>query len=435
MYNVARAIECLKPGVGFPANTNNRYPDLASDLITSNTGIYVDHPMVTVENIWNSLEQTDGTYYEEWTVGGTWNVGDRVKVTSTGITGPTSFTIYESQTNGNTGNTPSTSPANWEKINLIDEYLDQVKEDAIRTTINDLYNRKKLHQEVKDLYSDIKLYRRVGRIYNREVKSNRFVGFEIVVKNHDYITAVIERIGVQFSEVNPALNLYLYHTSKIEPIKVIPVLSTKASDFNWNQIQGTILKFNSDTHDIGGAFYIGYKESELTGQAITNNRDMSSIPCSTCHAGEYRDYLRMHPYLKVTPIYVNESEIGASNEIWDVANTRRVYNKNWGLNFDISIKCDVSDLFCKMNFSICGVVRIAIEKKILRMLKLNTRTNEIAKRVKGRAADELDGKDNTNNLERQYEKAMKALDFDLSTLQTACVPCKNNGSKVTYGSV
>jgi len=158
---------------------------------------------------------------------------------------------------------------------------------------------------------------------------------------------------------------------------------------------------------------------------------MSKPPCNSCSGGEYQDWVKYDKYLSVTPFYVPEAELGASDEIWDIADTRYIYDRNWGLNFDFSVKCDVADLFCKNKFAMAEAIRVGIERKVLRMLKLNTRNNEVAQRVKALAADELDGKENSNNIERQYEKAIKALDFDISALQSACVPCKNNGSRVT----
>lgn len=434
MYDLTPSIACLKSTVGYQQNDNQRFPTIAPDLVTSETGVEVDHPLVTVEYIWNSLNNTDPAYYPEWNAGDTYELGQRVKITATGIEGPTSFTIYESQINGNIGNDP-TSSADWDEIDLIDEYLDQVKEDAIRDVLRDLYKKKKLDQEVKNLIQDVKLYRKASRIYNKEIKSNRFVGFEIQVKNSDYLTVIIERIGVQFSETNTDLPLYLYHSSIEQPIATILVSNTSPNDFQWTVLDDTILRFNDENHDIGGVFFIGYKESELTGQAIIRDRDMSVPPCGSCDRREYQDYLAMNPFIGVMPFYVPESELGASNEIWDIANTRYVYNKNWGLNFDFSVKCDVSQLFCKNKFALAEAIRVGIERKIIRMMKLNTRNNEVAQRVKMLSADELDGKDNTNNVEMQYKYIMKALDFDMSAFQSACAPCKNNGSRVTYGSV
>jgi len=258
---------------------------------------------------------------------------------------------------------------------------------------------------------------------DKEIGENRFVGYELTILGQQELTAIINRIGLQFDSAED-FNLLVFHSSRHTPIATIPVSITNTFVFDWlTPDDDLILNYNSTEYDTGGQFFIGYKESDITGQAIIKKIDATNRPCHSCNINERHDFDKRAEFLRIRTFYIPESEF-INGGMWDIEKTRYVSGTNFGLNLDISMKCDLTDYLCRNKRMMSNIIKLKTEINIIETLLLNKRNNEDSKQVKVRAMHELEDEDNPNRLPIKYDEALKALNFDLTELEGVCFPCQ-----------
>lgn len=418
MYRTIDLQNNLNPSVGFKQNKNPRYDNLDADLIVTETGIVINHPLVTVENVNQTLEQSDPDYYEEFQVTITYSIGDLVKFS----TGP-KIEFFKSLVNGNLGNNPGTSPIQWLKFSPVSEYLREIKKESISEAVEDVLAHKKIHEEIQEVFENITIHKGAGRLTDKEVKENRFVGYELTVLGQQELTAFINMIGLQFDSAE-SFNILIFHSSRHEAIATIPIVISNQFVFDWVKPDPDIvLNYSSELYETGGQFFIGYKESTITGQAIVKTIDVTRRPCHSCNRHETLDFEKRFKYLQIRTFSLPESEM-INGGMWNIENTRYVTGTNWGLNLDISMRCDLTEYLSRNKRMLSSVIKLKTEINIIQGFLYNTRTGKVPKDVKVRAMNVLQDEDNKNRLPFEYKRALKALNFDLTELGSVCFPCK-----------
>jgi hypothetical protein len=430
--------DCLFGLVGYRQNQNPDYPTLPATITATSSGLYIQdqHPLLSLENIDQGLKNYDSFNYPAYVALTAYVIGDKVRAAN--------GKVYEC-IDDSTGNEPSASPLFWEEVPLLAQKLEAVHRSAISKVANEVFLQKKLNEVTKTLMENVQLFDGAGSLKDKEIKLSRFVGYQVMVENHRDIVTVIRRIGFQFTQANPEFTLYIYHTSQEDPIYTIDLNLTKVNSFEWKTItsegQEVLLSYLGD-YAPGGAFYIGYYEDDLVGQAINRGYSFSVSP-TPCNCNRwYELYTSWSRFVKVVPITVSAASLAdilpsdpGGAKLWDYGSAIPVYEKSFGLNLDLTVKCDVTDFMCreKSLFTQAIVKQIAVD--LLREIAFSSRNNVIAKETRDLAMYELNNKEG-NGLAFQLSSAIKALSFDLSNLNEACLPHDNNkASGISWGAI
>lgn len=442
MYRETALQDCLFGLVGFRQNLNPDYPTLTPSLLVSTSGLYFqdDHPLVNIEYLDQALKNYDKWKYPDFVNATVYGAGVKVRSTVDG-------NVYESLQGGNQGHEPSASPAWWTEVPLFSQKAEALVRNSINKMASAVYTRKAMNELTKSIFDNVQLFDGAGSILDKEIKRGRFVGFQVVVENHRDLVTVIKRLGTQFTQPNPEFKLYVYHSSQVEPVKVFTLNLTKSNSFEWTKIlddsKDFFLRYLSEIHSPGGAFYIGYYEDLLVGQAINRGYDFGRAPafCGRCN-NNYAFYASWSPWMRVTPIEIPASALvgilptdpeGA--KLWDINANQYQYLRNYGLNFDLTVRCDVTDFMCSEKYLFVQPILKQVTVDVLTELAYSTRNNVISKEVKAAALHALNNGDNgTAGAVKKLDKAIDVLNFNLSDLNDACLP-PNQIHGVTWGTV
>jgi hypothetical protein len=160
--------------------------------------------------------------------------------------------------------------------------------------------------------------------------------------------------------------------------------------------------------------------------------------CQTCN-NNYYYWSNWSKFFDLAPFIVDANDLigikpsDANVKLWNIQKNGYTYAKNYGLNLDISVKCDVTDFFCREKYLFADVLNKQVTVDVLEELSKSTRNNVISKEVQQLALYELNNKDGSNARIR-LEKSIKAIGFDLSDLNESCLPCNEKWGP-TWGAV
>jgi len=434
-------MDCLFGLVGWRQNVNPDYASLVPSLVASSTGLYFqdEHPLVTIENLDQALKNYDHFIYPAWS--GVTTYAIRARVVKGGKN-------WESLLGVNLNHDPEeVASIWWTEISLLNEKLTHITRAAINKVASKVFTDKKLNGVTKAIFENVQLFDGAGSMQNKELGLSRFVGFEINLNSHRDLVVILRRLGTQFSQVNPAFDLYLFHSSQETPLKKFTQVLTKANSFEWSRLldngEDFVLKFLTDSYAPGGSFYLGYYEDALVGQAINRGYDFANAPdCTTC-GNNYNFYTQWSRYMDISPIEVAAPYLAGilpgdpgGPKLWDIRKNSYQWTKNFGLNLDLSVRCDVTDFFCreKTIFSDAIIKQVAVDS--LGFIAYSTRNTPISKETRDLAMFELGNRDNnTPGLATRLEKALKAVSLDMSGLDESCLPCDDRDNGPVYKTI
>ncbi len=429
MYNISEIQDCLFAQVGYRSSNDPCAPVISDSLKTSASGVYINdrQPLITLDNLRAISPNYNDYNYPEYDAGITYNTDEIVKIT-TSVTGSDNL-FYKSLVDGNTGNDPITSPTEWEVVSFFSDWLEQKTKSSIAKLVRNVFTQKALLGKTKTLLENVKFYDGAGRMADRELKRGRFVGIQFDVHRYNFISPIIPRIGVQFTELQTDLNIYLYHSSQDEPLATFNINATnhtKAVSMQWIDLNWRLKYFDVNT-DAGGSYYLGYYEDDLTGQAIYKSVDYSK-GCNTCRSS--KSFNLWNKYFTVKSIEVNSSDIELDKSIWDVSKNRYGQITNWGLNFEVSSECDVSDFICDRATDFIEPIITQVTYDLLQEMALSVRNSGLEGEVKGLSTGALQGIDQGNRsyimgIQEELNEQIESMSFDLSDLNSPCLPCNN----------
>jgi hypothetical protein len=431
MYRETDLINCLFGLAGWRQNVNPDYPSLVPSLIQSDSGLYFqdDHPLVTLEYLDQALKNYDRFVYAAWAIGTTYAALARVSKANK---------VWESLQAANIGNDPEeVGSLFWSEVSLFNEKLTHITRAAINKVVARVFTDKKIDGATKSIFENIQLFSGPGSLINKEIGLGRFVGFEIRLKNHRDITTILRRIGTQFSAANPAFELFLFHSSQEDPIATWDLNLTKVNSFEWSLLpddngKDWALRFLDPDLQPGGAFYLGYYESDLVGMAINRGYDFATPPsCHSC-GDNYRFWSKWSQYVEITPIEVAAGDLPVAATLWNIERMSRQWSKNYGLNLDLSVRCDVTDFFCRERTLFTDVIIKQVTHDVLEHIAYSSRNNVIAKETRDSAMFELNSR--KPSAVKRLDDAIKAISFDVSDLNESCLPCNDKGG-ISWGNV
>ena len=372
MFNPTTIQNCMTSLIGWRNDANTDVPQITNTaLLTSDSGLYYNdfHPLLLIENIANTLPE-DKT---------------------------------------------------------IENYLTEKVNSGINKALTKVVLEKKLNESTKTLLNSSKLFDGIGRFQDTVISNGRFVGVELEIFPTYGAKVIIDKIGLQFTQAQTNLPIYIFHTSQIDPIKTITATTTKSNSLEWLTLSETIdLSYLSNSYDSGGMFYIGYFQDDISGQAIKKEFNFIKGPCNTCRGGAnaMKVWNERLNFVRIVPIEVANGSLNGT-QMFDY--TKRKYNatNNFGFNFGVTIQCDISEYLCEQKLILTDLIGKQVAVDILNDMKHSTRLNRIANVSQNMIIRDLEGDRETfePGLAKRLSDSIKAVDFDFSKIDSPCLPC------------
>jgi hypothetical protein len=368
MYNAELLKANFASLVGFLQPNDVGYPAIPEALATSNSGRFVQmiHPLCTIENIMNAAPEfpTDAAFLA---------------------------------------------------------WLQKIYDSSVLELFTAFIRQRKLDNANRALLDSQILFDGIGSFVDRIIKKGRFVGFRINISAQQGLQVAIPAIGLQ-ADAAQEITLYLYHSSQLEEVASYPITVERASNFNWTDIEGAILKFYDKNRNSEGVFYLGYYEDDLAGQAISRAYNWSTGPCGSCGQDwNVSAFNKWSKFVKIQAVSFPASAINIEKTIPDERKVEYDVQQNWGLNLSLSVACDMTDFFSlnKMIFADALAMQIAI--RLLGVIAYTTRLTAIADQTKALAMADLDYS-NKSSFAYGFNQELKALQIDFSGLSSQCMP-------------
>jgi hypothetical protein len=412
--------------IGWRDSENTELPALTTAQKATSSGLYFNdsHPLVTIENLDAIGPNYDGVANATYAAGTTYALNAVVRYN--GVT-------YISLQATNIGKTPGAQPAWWKP--QFCNYIDQLTNTAIINMVQRVIADKQLSGASKALLDDVKLFDRDGRTTSTIVGQSRFVGFEIKVKNFEGLIASVRQIGGQFSATQAALKIYLYHSSQSAAVTSYTMTTTKTNTMEWFAPTSFDMNFcKYSKNDAGGAWYIGYFEDDLTGQAINRDIDLVSEPCTNCWADAYNyfSWQLRNRFFTMTPCAFDYDHLDGV-KIPDLDHIEYVSSNNWGLNLAITAHCDLTDFFVNNKVIFTRALWKQMAHDVIRQIAFSTRMDGITQTLRSDAYVELKGdptRPYKSGLEYELQKEYEALNISIADVNSPCLSKTNKGIKV-----
>lgn len=396
---------------------------LSSNLTQTESGMYFQqiHPLLTLDNL-RSIAPDFQNY--------NWQVHDTNKAYKSGEVVRIDDSLYKAIQDV-PAETDILDSEYWTETNPFSEWLEEKTKASIVKLVNKFINMKLADKATKSLIENKILFDGTGRLTNKIENRNKLVGFEIDTVRSKGVTVKIDKIGLQMTEPG-SYTLYIFHSSNPEPIYTLTFEKTKADSLEWFKPKDDILlPYESTNTDAGGSWYLVYKQSELpeNAQAIYKDRDWSTGPCKACSRSEFLAYQAWSRYIEVHPFYISE------DEEFDPEIMNFTYDKNYGINLEVSAYCDLTDFIIKQRAMFQDVLSKQVAIDFLREFAYNPNVRTNRHSINASKLDiltELDGDSNSmrqSGLSYELDIALKALSISTQGLDRVCLPCVNNGIK------
>lgn len=396
---------------------------LSSNLTQTESGMYFQqiHPLLTLDNL-RSIAPDFQNY--------NWQVHDVNKAYKSGEVVRIDDSLYKAIQDV-PAETDILDSEYWSETNPFSEWLEEKTKASIVKLVNKFINMKLADKATKSLIENKILFDGTGRLTNKIENRNKLVGFEIDTVRSKGVTVKIDKIGLQMTEPG-SYTLYIFHSSNPEPIYTLTFEKTKANSLEWFKPKDDILlPYESANTDAGGSWYLVYKQSELpeNAQAIYKDRDWSTGPCKACSRSEFLAYQAWSRYIEVHPFYISE------DEEFDPEIMNFTYDKNYGINLEVSAYCDLTDFIIKQRAMFQDVLSKQVAIDFLREFAYNPNVRTNRHSINASKLDiltELDGDSNSmrqSGLSYELDIALKALSISTQGLDRVCLPCVNNGIK------
>lgn len=386
--------------------------ELPQGLLASLSGLYANdaHPILNYNNILASLELEKTASYALYDEASAYGIGSVVRSVQQ---------LYRSKKAQNTD--ALTLLASWEPTTHIAEELRKAYEAATQRMISELFLQKKLSGRSKQVLDDTKLFYSSGNRNEAIVKRSRFCGLEIVLNDLRDLALIVNEVGLQATQDNSDLPIYIYDTSKAEPLAIVPLTVETGFSFGWAEVAGLQLKEN-----INGKynFIIGYYEDDLVGSAISIQKDWTARPCSQCNDRDPKAFKTWNRYVKMHPFTIAQNEIEPSRNLFNLDAMEYDYKNNFGLNLRVSITCDITDNIVRNRQLFAPALQKWIAVVLLETMAYGTEVNAVAETMKMQCRYVLDPGSFTKGLKAEAIAEIKALDFDFSSANSRCIQNK-----------
>lgn len=318
----------------------------------------------------------------------------------------------------------------------LDTYLENTVTDATNEIFNDLLQYRQLNQYGKTLLETSVLLNRYGWTQDTITNQGRFVGMQIRTQDLTGLKAIIDEVGLQFSG-EETFNLYLFHSSKSDPLQVVEVTTNGNANWNWKKINWELSSFSPEQF-YGGVFIVGYYQDEITSNAINyTNFNWDSGVCGGCNDPHISVWRSIRKNFHVYPLYVPAGSFGEVGKMFDLEKAIYSNNQSFGMNFKFTVQCDLTNFFVQNKFVFKNLLALKVVHKILNDMKFSQQINAIEENIKMMIIRDLEGDIETKltNIPSQYNKELKAVSFNISGINAKCLGCEDQNTSPSYGVV
>jgi hypothetical protein len=412
---------------GWRQNYNVSDFTISESLTVTETGQYYQevHPLLTLDNIKALAPDFENIVYPAWVITTQYRVGDRVA---------SGGSDYRARVD-NIGKTPATNPTEWDVFDSFSLWLEEKTQAGVVKAARSFWDAKMSRGTAKNILESKALFNGAGRIQDLIAVGTKLVAFELVPVRSDGVTVKIDKIGLQFTEAGE-MTLYLMHSSRDIPVQEITLTRTRTGGMEWFTPSTDIfLPYISDENDAGGSWYLAYKQEDLPGtsQAVNKDKDWSAKPCTSCSPTELANWNVWSRYLEVHPFSV--SEVSDPLTLWDIEDNKYDYNTNYGMNLQITIECDVTDIMLDQKLAFQNIIGLQVAVDMLRemaynpVFKVGRPQQQLSKETILYALDGDSRSPKKSGLVYDLAQAMKAVSLDTSSMSRVCFPCNNKGLK------
>ena len=315
----------------------------------------------------------------------------------------------------------------------LDTYLDKVETDSINELLSEVSEQKKLLDIGEDIAkSNIILPNQIKG--NTITNEGRFVGVQFSLSESIGIQAVINRIGLYLTVAQPNLTIYLYNSLQSTAVATYTYTSTSANSFQWIA-EEVVLSYDDGDNNTGGVWYVGYYQDDLVGSAIQyKSLNWVNGACSTCGGGlAAKAYKAIGSYLTMRPFYIASANVPAVGTLFDVEDMIYCNDNNFGFNFNISIKCDLSQYFIDNKKSFKVAIGRMVALKVLEMFIGSSQSSAVEQNLQALAIRAVEGATDTKQLpfSSKVYSAIKSINLDEGSANNSpCLPCARKGATI-----
>lgn len=374
MYDAAQIKTELIGLVGWRQNPDSDGWQL-TDMTTSSTGLWFNsiHPLLSIDNLISICPEFDRIHSDQSAIN-------------------TAFT----------------------------EWLKEKTEDAIVQAIEAWIDEKFEKKTASNLLERDKLFSVTGNFDDLELSSGKVVGIEVVPARSRSLLTEVTQIGVQFN-TNQIIGVHLFKSGQKAPVQTQLVDYQGDGSVQWVNVSWKL--------DGEGAYFIGYDQRTVTGNAINGVRDYTWD----------RRGLTSYPtgrYFKATAFTADVADI---NNLWDLKENAYSVSTNYGLNLCLNARCDYTSFIIDQKNLFKSVIAYQVGINLLRELAFNpeSRVNRNEANVeRSQILYEIDGDTqgrNDSTLHGRYKKALKSVSFDDSGIDKICLPCRRRS--IRFGSI
>ncbi len=424
MYNINTLKTSLAGWIGFKDSEDSAIPSIDSSLKTATSGMYWSdfYPLITTDILYYVSPQFNAMNFATWGAGTTYATGDKVLLNGV---------AWKSKTGGNIGHLPA-SGSYWES--MFSDWL----EDRVNASIANMFNRlaieKKLNESTKSIFENKKLFLGSGLLTDTITPNSRFVGIAIRPKNINNIRITIDNIGLQFTQIQTDLPIYLFNSQSQTYIKRQLVSTTSANKFDWIALTDFDLDFVNIANDIdsGSTWYIGYFEDDIIGNAINKPYSWIEGPCKGC-PGSLDEYSLWNLWSR---FYTAQPAAFTTLDGTNLPSNVGYSTSNYGLNLSFSVKPDVTEIFTANKAILTYPLGLQFAADMMQWILHNPprRTSPVQGNIQAATiAYDLNDTTNSHSIQKLYDKALKGLSFDFSSMSQA-LP-NNKPSSITYRAI
>jgi len=317
----------------------------------------------------------------------------------------------------------------------INRYLRDKVTDSSNEIFNDLIQYRQLQEYGKTILEQSVLLNKYGWVNDKITNQSRFVGLQIRPRTMTALSAVINEIGLQFAG-EEIFNMYLFHSSQSEPLKVFEVTTTGNNSWDWTIQDLELSAFLSEKY-MGGVFILGYYQDEIASNAINySNFNWSNGVCGGCNDPHINTWRSINNNFSVYPLYVPYGSY-VIGEMFDMNNVLYSQDQSFGINLKFTVRCDLTDFFVQNKFAFKNLLALKVVWQILNDMKFSQQINAIEENVKMMIIRDLEGDIDTKltNIPTQYQKELKAVSYNISGINPKCLPCTDKAYAPVYGNV
>jgi len=326
-------------------------------------------------------------------------------------------------------------------IDKLKAYLTKTETTAINGVLNDIEVKKQIGNQGQDLISS-KIIFNVGHKVSTQTNQSYFCGVMFEVKDSVGIRATINRIGMYLTAAVTDLDLYLFHSSKEAVVQQFAFTSAITNSFAWNEIE-RVLDFDDGVNS-GGCFYLGYYQDDLataTTAAISYNAmnftDGYCGSCGSVSATDSNAYKAIRDKVIMQGFYVPSASLPASKtERFDNDVVIKTNTNNWGLNFHVSVACNLTSFWKANKLTLKKVIGLSVAIQVLSDMKASNEINNVSEHLKVMIIRDLEGASDTGlkPLWLLRKMAINALVLDEGSIGKDCLPCARK-PKTNYGAI